>query len=208
MAVNWLMAPFQGQSQRSRSCYDQRKVSTKLSFLSNCYQINFKFGVQVSCGLPLSWLIFGADRPWPSRVSLQVQNSLIQGQILKSMEPYRLPQWQSTHWWHHFKAKVKGQSHVMVKVECQRKPHFFSSCYHINSKLDVQVAYGLLLSWLIIVADRPWPSWVSLWVENSLLHGQILKSMEPYRVPQCQSTHWQHHFKVKGQDHVMVKLES
>jgi hypothetical protein len=37
------------------------------------------------------------------------------------------------HWWHHFKVKVKGQGHIMVKVGCQRNPYFLSSSYQILS---------------------------------------------------------------------------
>jgi Na+/H+ antiporter NhaC len=50
------------------------------------------------------------------------------------------------HWWHHFKIKVKGQGHIMVKVGCQRNPYFLSSFYQINSKLGVQVASEVPLS--------------------------------------------------------------
>jgi hypothetical protein len=44
---------------------------------------------------------------------------------------------------------VKSQGHVKVKVGCQRNPYFLNSCYQINSKLGVKVAYGLPLSGLI-----------------------------------------------------------
>ena len=57
-------------------------------FLSSFYQINSKLGVKVASELPLSWLVFGADRPWPSWVSLRVEICLPQGQILKSKVPY------------------------------------------------------------------------------------------------------------------------
>jgi hypothetical protein len=70
----------------------------------------------------------------------------------------------------------------MVKEGCQQNPYFLSSCYQINSKLSVNVGYGLPLSLLILGADRPSPSWVSLPVENLLRQGQILKSKVPYRV--------------------------
>jgi hypothetical protein len=75
----------------------------------------------------------------------------------------------------HLYNKVRGQGRVMVKVRCQRKPYFLSSCYKINSKLGVKVAYGLSLTWLILEADQPWPSWFSLPVENCLPLCQILK---------------------------------
>ena len=42
-------------------------------FLSSFYQINSKLGVRVAYELPLSWLIFGADRPWTSWVSLRME---------------------------------------------------------------------------------------------------------------------------------------
>jgi hypothetical protein len=87
-----------------------------------------------------------------------------------------VPQWQSTHWWHHFKVKVMLWSNSGVKETLI----FFSSFYQINSKLGVKVSYGLQLSWLIFGTDQPWPSRVSLRVENCLLQGQILKLMEPY----------------------------
>ena len=73
-----------------------------------------------------------------------------------------VPQLGSTYWWHHFKVKVKGQGHIVVKVGCRRNPYFLSSFYQINSKLGVKVAYGQPLSWLIFGTDQPWPSWVSL----------------------------------------------
>jgi hypothetical protein len=57
-------------------------------FLSSFYQINSNFGVKVAYELPLSWFIFGADRPLPSWVSLRVEICLLQGQILKSKVPY------------------------------------------------------------------------------------------------------------------------
>jgi hypothetical protein len=56
-------------------------------FLSSFYQINSKLGVKVAYGLPLSWLIFGADQPWPSWVLLRVKICLPSGQILKSKVP-------------------------------------------------------------------------------------------------------------------------
>jgi hypothetical protein len=58
--------------------------------------------------------------------------------------------WWEFHWWHHFKVKVKGQGHIMVKVGCQRNPYFLSSFYQIISKLDVKVAYELPLSWIFL----------------------------------------------------------
>jgi hypothetical protein len=58
--------------------------------LSSFYQINSKLGVKVAYGLPLTWLIFGADRSWPSWVSLRVEICLPEGQILKSKVPYRV----------------------------------------------------------------------------------------------------------------------
>ena len=108
----------------------------------------------------------------------------------QALHPYNIscivvPQWQPTHWWHHFKVKVKGQGHIMVKVGCQRNPYFLSSFYQINSKLGVKVASELPLSWLIFGADRPWPSWVSLRVEICLPQGQILKSKVPYGTISC-----------------------
>jgi hypothetical protein len=56
-------------------------------FFSSFYQINSKLGVKVASELQLSWLIFGADRPWPSWVSLRVEICLPQGQILKLKVP-------------------------------------------------------------------------------------------------------------------------
>jgi hypothetical protein len=47
LTVKSFMSPFQGQGQRSRSCYGQSRVSTKPLFLSRCYQINSKLGVKV-----------------------------------------------------------------------------------------------------------------------------------------------------------------
>jgi hypothetical protein len=63
------------------------KVSCNI-FLISFYQINSKLGVKVAYELPPSWLIFGADRPWPSWVSLRVEICLPQGQILKSKVSY------------------------------------------------------------------------------------------------------------------------
>jgi hypothetical protein len=40
----------------------------------------------------------------------------------------------------------QGQGRAMVRVGFQRNPYFFSSFYQINSKLGVEVAYGLPLS--------------------------------------------------------------
>jgi hypothetical protein len=93
--------------------------------------------------------------------------------------------WQELHWWHHFKVKVKGQGHTMVKVCCERNPYFLSSFYQIKSKLGVKVASELPLSWLVFWADRPSPSWVSLRVEICLPQGQILKSKAPYGTISC-----------------------
>ena len=108
----------------------------------------------------------------------------------QALHPYNIscivvPQWHPSHWWHHFKVKVKGQGHIMVKVGCQRNPYFLSSFYQINSKLGVKVASELPLSWLVFGADRPWPSWVSLRVEICLPQGQILKSKVPYGTISC-----------------------
>jgi hypothetical protein len=52
MAGTSLMAPFQGQGQRSY--YGKSKLSTKPYFLSSFYQINSKLGVEVAYELPLS----------------------------------------------------------------------------------------------------------------------------------------------------------
>jgi hypothetical protein len=57
-------------------------------FLSSFHQINFKLGVKVEYWLPLSCLVFGADQPWPSWVSVWVVICLPEGQILKSKVPY------------------------------------------------------------------------------------------------------------------------
>jgi hypothetical protein len=43
-------------------------------------------------------------------------------------------------------APFQGQSHVMVKVGCQRNPNFLSSYHQINAKLGVKVEFGLPLS--------------------------------------------------------------
>jgi hypothetical protein len=66
--------------------------------------------------------------------------------------------WQSSHWYHHSKVKVKDKGHFMVKAKCQRNLYFLSSCYQINCKLGVKVEYGLPLTWLVLRADQHWPS--------------------------------------------------
>jgi hypothetical protein len=70
-------------------------ILKKLAFCKIWYsvcllsQINSKLGVKVAYyELPLSWLIFGANRPWPSWISLQKEICLTQGQIFKSKVPY------------------------------------------------------------------------------------------------------------------------
>jgi hypothetical protein len=57
-------------------------------FLRSCHQINSKLGVKVAYGLPLSWLIFAADQPWHSLISLWVKNCLSQDRILKIIVSY------------------------------------------------------------------------------------------------------------------------
>ena len=52
----------------------------------------------IASELPLSWLIFDADQPWPSWVSLRVEICLPQGQILKSKVPHGTISC-STSWW-------------------------------------------------------------------------------------------------------------
>jgi hypothetical protein len=100
-----------------------------------------------------------------------------------------VPQLRELHWLHHFKVRVKGQGHIMVKVGCQRNPYFLSSFYQINSKLGVKVTNELSLSWLMFGADQPWPSWVSLRVEICLPQGQILKSKVPYSTISCSTSY-------------------
>jgi hypothetical protein len=60
----------------------KKDVNETLIF-SSFYQINSKLGVKVANGLPLSWLFFGANQPWPSWVSLRVEICLPQGQIFR-----------------------------------------------------------------------------------------------------------------------------
>jgi hypothetical protein len=87
---------------------------------------------------------------------------------------------QELHWWHHFKVKVKGQGHIMIKVGCQRNPYFLSSFYQINSKLGVKVAYGLPLSRLFLG-----PIGVDL-------HGSRCGLKFAY--PKVKFWNWQYHF--------------
>jgi hypothetical protein len=97
--------------------------------------------------------------------------------------------WLELHWWHHFKVKVEGQGHIMVKVGYKRNPYFLSSFYQINSKLCVKVAYGLPLGWLVFGVDQLWPPLVSLRVEICLPQGQILKLKVPYGTISCSTSY-------------------
>jgi hypothetical protein len=55
-----------GHGQRSRSKLGQVILLTKTLFSNNFDWINFKLGVKVAHGLPVSWLVLRANRWWPS----------------------------------------------------------------------------------------------------------------------------------------------
>ena len=48
----------------------------------------------------------------------------------------------STHFWHHAKVKVKGQGHKVFFFGCRRNPYFLSSFDRIAFKLGGNISYG------------------------------------------------------------------
>jgi hypothetical protein len=106
----------------------------------------------------------------------------------QALHPYNIsciviPQWQPTHWWHHFKVNVNGQGHAIVRVGCQRNPYFLSSFYQINSKLCVKVANGLPLSWLIfgLTVSCKSPPHIRACIDSGSPFGHALTHIPEFR---------------------------